>query len=256
MSQRVKQVVANWKMNGNAVANGALLSALREGSQTQGKAQVTVCVPFVYLSQVRCALSGSALRWGAQDVSEFPPGAYTGDVSLEMLQDFGCSVTLVGHSERRRFYAESDQRCAAKALRALRGKMSVCLCVGEREQEHRSGQTANVVRSQLNVLLEQLDADDCSRLMVAYEPVWAIGTGQAATPEQAQEVHAMLRDALRQVAGTQAERIPILYGGSVKPDNARALFAMPDIDGGLIGGASLVAKDFLDIVTAAGATAT
>ena len=255
MSQRVKQVVANWKMNGNAEANGVLLEALRKGPTKPPHVQVAVCVPFPYLAQVRCALAGSNLVWGAQDVSEYPPGAYTGDVSIEMLQDFGCSLTLVGHSERRQYYAESNQRSAAKAVRALRGGLKVCFCVGEREEEHRSGKTAEVVKGQLDALLEQIEVADCSRLILAYEPVWAIGTGQTATPEQAQQVHAMLRDAVRQVAPTHADRTAILYGGSVKPDNAKALFAMPDIDGGLIGGASLIAKDFLNIVAAAAATA-
>ena len=253
MPQRVKQVVANWKMNGNAVANGVLLQALCQGLTKQGQVQVAVCVPFPYLEQVRNALADSELSWGAQDVSEYLPGAYTGDVSLEMLKDFGCSLTLVGHSERRQYYAESNQRSAAKAMRALRGGLNVCFCVGEREEERRSGRTAEVVKAQLDALLLQIEVADCSRLIIAYEPVWAIGTGRTATPEQAQAVHEMLRDAVRQAAAVDADRIPILYGGSVKPDNAKALFAMPDIDGGLIGGASLVARDFLNIVAAASA---
>jgi triosephosphate isomerase len=254
MSQRVKRVVANWKMNGTAAANAQLVEALCGDSAFQGKSEIALCVPYPYLAQVGELLKGRHVALGAQDVSQYSPGAYTGDVSLEMLQDLGCTMTLAGHSERRHYYGESSERAAAKAMRALRGGLTAVLCVGERLDEHEAGRTKEVVLGQLNALLRQIDASDLAKLIVAYEPVWAIGTGKTATPEQAQEVHRELRDALREVDQKGAMNVPLLYGGSVKPDNASALFSMPDIDGGLIGGASLVAQDFLKIVAAASAS--
>jgi triosephosphate isomerase len=170
-----------------------------------------------------------------------------------MLQDFGCTMVIVGHSERRGFHAETDERCAAKALHAIRSGLQVVFCVGEKLEQRELGTTAEVVRGQLDVLLRQLEAPEMERLVVAYEPIWAIGTGKTATPEQAQAVHKDLRTALMQRHPAQADQVPLLYGGSVKPGNAKALFEMADIDGGLIGGASLVAPEFLSIVAASAA---
>ncbi len=252
MSQRVKRVVANWKMNGSVASNQELVRALSAGLAVQGKSKVALCVPHPYLAQVRALLGETPVAVGAQDMSEFSPGAYTGDVSLEMLQDLGCSLTLAGHSERRHYYGETSERAAAKALRAMRGGLCAVLCVGERLEEHDQGRTSEVVLGQLRALLDQIGPDDdLGRLVVAYEPVWAIGTGKTASPEQAQDVHYMLRRAIEKAGGQRAAGVALLYGGSVKPENAGALFAMPDIDGGLIGGASLVARDFLQIVAAA-----
>jgi triosephosphate isomerase len=254
MSQRVMRVVANWKMNGSAASNQVLVQAVTAGLLVKGKSKVALCVPHPYLAQVRALLGEAPVALGAQDMSEFAPGAYTGDVSLEMLQDLGCSLTLAGHSERRHYYGETSERAAAKALRAMRGGMCAVLCVGERLDEHDAGRTSEVVLGQLRALLDQLKPeDDLERLVVAYEPVWAIGTGKTASPEQAQDVHDMLRQAIEKACGQRAASVPLLYGGSVRPENASALFAMPDIDGGLIGGASLVARDFLQIVAAASA---
>jgi triosephosphate isomerase len=251
MSQRVKRVVANWKMNGSAASNQELVQAINAGLGLQCKSKLALCVPHPYLAQVRALLGQSPVVVGAQDMSEYLPGAYTGDVSLEMLQDLGCSLTLAGHSERRHYYGESSERAAAKALRAMRGGLCAVLCVGERPEEHDEGRTSEVVLGQLSALLDQLEPDDLERLVVAYEPVWAIGTGKTASPEQAQDVHYILRRAIEQISKERAASVPLLYGGSVKPENASALFAMPDIDGGLIGGASLVAQDFLQIAAAA-----
>jgi len=253
MSHRPKLVVANWKMHGSATANAALLSALTAGLATGCRSEVAVCVPFPYLGQAREFLSKSAIAWGAQDVSEHAPGAYTGDVSVEMLEDFGASVVLVGHSERRVFHAESNERAAAKALRALHGALRVVFCVGESLAERQAGITDRVVRGQLRALLSGLMPQMMGQLVVAYEPVWAIGAGNAAKPEDVQEVHAVLREQLQRVDAKMGSACPLLYGGSVKKETAARLFELPDVDGGLIGGASLVAPEFLAIVAAADA---
>ena len=231
---RVRLVAGNWKMHGSRAANAALLDALVK----ENPSGCAVCVPFPYLGQVAERLRGSPIAWGAQNVSEHAQGAYTGEVSAAMLAEFGCRYVLVGHSERRQLYGESDAQAAAKFAAVKGAGMTPILCVGETLRERDAGKTEEVVA-------RQLSAVDFKGGVLAYEPVWAIGTGRNATPEQAQAVHAFLRK--RVPADT-----PILYGGSVKPQNAAAIFAMPDVDGGLIGGASLVAKDFLDIVKAAG----
>jgi triosephosphate isomerase len=230
-------VAGNWKMHGSRASNSALLDALLKGIKDQKGVECAVCVPFPFLGEVAERLRGTPLALGAQNVSEHAQGAYTGEVSAAMLAEFGCRYVIVGHSERRQLFGESDAQAAAK-FAAVRGAgMTPILCVGETLAERDAGKTEAVVAG-------QLDAVDFENGVLAYEPVWAIGTGRNATPEQAQAVHAFLR---RRVPA----QTPILYGGSVKPQNAAAIFAMPDVDGGLIGGASLVAKDFLDIVKAA-----
>jgi triosephosphate isomerase len=230
-------VAGNWKMHGSRASNSALLDALLKGIKGLKGVECALCVPFPFLGEVSERLRGTPLAWGAQNVSEHAQGAYTGEVSASMLAEFGCRYVIVGHSERRQLFGESDARVAAK-FAAVRGAgMTPILCVGETLAERDAGKTEAVVAG-------QLDAVDFENGVLAYEPVWAIGTGRNATPEQAQAVHAFLR---RRVPA----QTPILYGGSVKPQNAAAIFAMPDVDGGLIGGASLVAKDFLDILKAA-----
>jgi triosephosphate isomerase len=244
---RRKLVVGNWKMNGNRLTNAALLAGLGEAGPFE--ADVAVCAPFPYLCEVALSLQGKRIAWGAQDCSANDNGAYTGEVAASMLSEFGCSVVIVGHSERRGGHAESDQLVADKAKLALKHKLTPIVCVGETLAEHDAGQTEVVVKRQLSAVIHTL-GHCISQIVVAYEPVWAIGTGKTATPEQAQAVHGLLRAQL-QAATPKAGEMQILYGGSVKPDNAAMLFSQPDIDGGLIGGASLKAADFVAICRAA-----
>jgi len=211
---------------------------------------VAVCVPFPYLADVAAAWGGSDLHWGAQDCSAHDQGAFTGEVSAGMLSEFGCRFAIVGHSERRQFHQESDQEVADKAKAALAKGVTPIVCVGESLAQREAGETEHIVKRQLSAVIHTL-AHCAGEMVVAYEPVWAIGTGRTASPEQAQAVHAVLRAQLQAATG-HADRMKILYGGSVKADNARALFAQPDIDGGLIGGASLKADDFIAICHAAG----
>ncbi|MEW6705911.1 MAG: triose-phosphate isomerase [Pseudomonadota bacterium] len=245
---RRKLVVGNWKMHGSHPANAELLAGIL-AARPFG-ADVAVCVPFPYLSETAVTLAGSELRWGAQDVSAHEQGAYTGEVSAAMLAEFGCRYAIVGHSERRAYHAESDQLVADKARAALARGVTPIVCVGETLQQREAGETEAVVKRQLSAVIHTL-THCIGEIVVAYEPVWAIGTGRTATPEQAQEVHALLRAQL-QAATPHASDMRLLYGGSVKPDNAAALFGQPDIDGGLIGGASLKAADFVAICRAAG----
>jgi triosephosphate isomerase len=243
---RGRFVVGNWKMNGGLQANAALLETLRAGWAPPKGREVAVCVPFPYLAQAREALAGSAIAWGAQDVSAHAVGAYTGEVSGAMLAEFGARYVLVGHSERRQLHDESDEIVAAKAVAALKAGLTPVVCVGETLSEREDDATELVVGRQFDAVAQALEAK-LGRIVLAYEPVWAIGTGRTATPEQAQEVHAFLRARLRQ-SGTAD--VQVLYGGSVKAANAGALFAMPDVDGGLVGGASLDATEFLGIAAA------
>lgn len=246
---RQKLVAGNWKMQGSLAANQGLLAAVRAGA-TGVKAQIAICVPFPYLAQARSVLEGSAVAWGAQDVSEHEQGAYTGEVSAAMLKDFGCRFVIVGHSERRAMYGDTDSVVAAKFAAALKAGLTPILCVGESLAEREANVTGEVVTRQLDAVIALCGAKSVAGAVVAYEPVWAIGTGRTATPAQAQEVHAVIRARIgTEAAG--AQQLPILYGGSVKPGNAGELFGQSDIDGGLIGGASLVAQDFLAICTAA-----
>ena len=240
-------VAGNWKMHGSLASNAALLKDVLAGVGTV-RCEVAVCVPYPYLGQGQQALEVSNVALGAQDCSAHTGGAHTGEVSVSMLQDFGCRYVIVGHSERRADLHESDSLVAAKAERALEAGMTPIVCVGETLAQRESGETATVVTRQLQAVTHLL-GEQTARIVLAYEPVWAIGTGRTASPEQAQEVHAVLRAHLRSVSPAAAE-VRILYGGSVKPDNAAVLFAQPDIDGGLIGGASLKASDFLAIAAA------
>jgi triosephosphate isomerase (TIM) len=244
---RKKLIVGNWKMHGHRAANAELLRGLLAAGPFE--ADVGVCVPFPYLLDTAVTLADSGIRWGAQDVSAHEQGAFTGEVSAAMLADSGCRYTLVGHSERRAYHQESDALVADKAAAALAHGVTPIVCVGETLQERDAGQTEAVVKRQLSAVIHKL-AHCASEIVVAYEPVWAIGTGRTASTDQAQAVHAVLRAQLQAATG-HADRMIILYGGSVKPDNATALFGMPDIDGGLIGGASLKAADFAAICRAA-----
>jgi triosephosphate isomerase len=244
----MKLIVGNWKMHGSHKANAELLQGLLDARPFV--ADVAVCVPFPFLSETAVALAGSDIRWGAQDCSAHEQGAYTGEVSAGMLHEFGCRYAIVGHSERRQYHAESDQLVADKAKAALARGVTPIVCVGETLAQREADQTDAVVKRQLSAVIHTL-AHCAGEMVVAYEPVWAIGTGRTATPEQAQAVHALLRAQL-QAATAHAERVKILYGGSVKPDNASALFAQADIDGALVGGASLKAADFVAICRAAG----
>jgi triosephosphate isomerase len=247
---RRKLVVGNWKMNGSKASNAALLSGISAGIDG-AKADCAVCAPAPYLAQCEAALAGSLAAWGAQDVSRHAGGAYTGEVSATMLADFACRYVIVGHSERRACHAESSELVAKKAVAALEAGLTPIVCVGETLAEREAGRTVAVVSAQLGAVLTLLDGAGVARIVLAYEPVWAIGTGRTATPEMAQEVHAQLRAQLREKHGAAAETVRILYGGSLKPDNAKELMAQPDIDGGLIGGAALKTADFLAIVDAA-----
>lgn len=245
---RNRLVVANWKMNGSLEANARWAEAFL--ALEDAGCDAAVCAPSVYLSQMACLLKGSSVALGAQDVNEFESGAYTGEVSARMLAEIGCSYVIVGHSERRALYGDTDDRVALKAKAALAAGIHPIVCVGETLEEREAGETIAVVSRQLEAVIGKVGAEDFARCTVAYEPVWAIGTGKSATPEIAQEVHAALRAELTRHAAELGDKVRILYGGSVKPGNATSLFAMPDIDGGLIGGAALKAQDFYEICTA------
>ena len=247
---RRKLVVGNWKMNGSRTSNAVLLSEIVAGLTASGAASA-VCVPAPYLAQCQAQLAGSALGWGAQDVSAHASGAYTGEISTAMLQDFGCSYVVIGHSERRAYHGESDAQVAAKTVAALAAGITPIVCIGETLAQREAGQTDAVVAQQLGAVLAAISADDVAKLVLAYEPVWAIGTGKTATPQMAQDVHQVLRVQLAAKNAVAAAGVQILYGGSMKPENAKELMAMPDIDGGLIGGAALKAADFLAIIHAA-----
>ncbi len=248
---RNKLVMGNWKMHGNLQANEVLLARLLAGWGEGRAAGLAVCVPAPYLAQTQNLLQGSVIGWGAQNVSKHLSGAYTGEVSASMLLDFGCWYVLIGHSERRAIYGETDFVAAAKFSAALSAGLMPVLCVGETLAERESGVTEKVIARQLDVVLELTGIQGFGRAVVAYEPVWAIGTGKTASPEQAQVVHAHIRQRLSEHDAHLAAKLQILYGGSVKASNAAKLFAMPDIDGALVGGASLVAEEFLAIGQAA-----
>jgi len=243
-----KRIFGNWKMNGSLAANAALVDALAQGVHV-GACEIAVCAPAPYLAQLQSLLDGSSIAIGAQDVSAHADGAFTGEVSAAMLRDFGVRYVLVGHSERRQYHAESDELVARKAQAALVCGITPVVCVGETLAQREAGETESVVRRQLAAVV-QVNGHCLSEIVLAYEPVWAIGTGRTAMPQQAQAVHAVLRAQLL-AASKAAGRIPILYGGSMNAANAAELLAQPDIDGGLVGGASLKAVDFLKIVACA-----
>jgi triosephosphate isomerase len=243
-----KLIAGNWKMNGSLVANEALVREIAHG-MAQVACTVAVCVPAPYLAQVNQLRAGSRIEVGAQDVSRHEQGAYTGEVSAPMLREFGVRYAIVGHSERRQYHGETDEVVADKAKAALAHGITPIVCVGETLAEREAGRTQEVVKRQMAAIIHA-NGHCISEVVTAYEPVWAIGTGRTATPEQAQEVHALLRAQLK-AATAHAERVHILYGGSMNAGNAAALLAQPDVDGGLIGGASLKAADFLRIIAAA-----
>ncbi|MBV1788936.1 triose-phosphate isomerase [Marinobacterium sp. D7] len=247
-------VAGNWKMNGRVVQNDELVTTVLAGLAEQAlteQVDVMVFPPSVYIAQVEAATRESALSVGAQNLCEFADGAYTGELSAEMLVDVGCSAVLIGHSERRAMFGDDEQRVAEKVKAALVAGLTPVLCLGESLEQRDAEQTLSVVTEQFKSAVAGLKLPEITRLVLAYEPVWAIGTGRTATPEQAQEVHAHLRVLLAEYGQSVADTVRVLYGGSVNADNAAALFAQQDIDGGLIGGASLKAKDFLAICQAA-----
>ena len=243
-----KLIAGNWKMNGSLAANEALLAALAQSMSTRPACDVAVCVPAPYFAQVQ-SLKSAAIDLGSQDVSTQSSGAYTGEISAVMLKDFGARYAIVGHSERRQYHFESDALVADKAKAALAAGVTPIVCVGETLAEREAGRTEEVVKRQLAAVIHT-NGHCISEIVVAYEPVWAIGTGKTASPQEAQVVHAVLRAQLK-AATDQSARVKILYGGSMNAANAASLLAQPDIDGGLIGGASLKAADFLSIIAAA-----
>jgi triosephosphate isomerase len=245
---RRKLVAANWKMNGSSAANAQWVASWRGFAPP---CDAVVCAPFVYLPQVGAGLAGAGAQLGAQNLSEQAPGAFTGEIAGEMLLDVGCRWVLVGHSERRALYGETNELVAKKAARAIALGLQPIVCIGETLSERDAGRTLEVVSAQVAAVLAVCSVEQLAGGALAYEPVWAIGTGRTATPAQAQEVHAAIRAQLARADSAAAQRTRILYGGSVKPGNAAELFAQPDIDGGLIGGASLVAADFAAICAAA-----
>ncbi|MDE2118954.1 MAG: triose-phosphate isomerase [Betaproteobacteria bacterium] len=247
---RRKLVAGNWKMQGSLARNEVLLNAVVAGMAQMPGVDCAVCVPFPYLAQAQQMLRGSPVKWGAQDVHQMDKGAYTGEVAASMLCDFGCRYVIVGHSERRSLYGESSQLVAEKFAAAQQAGLLPILCLGETLAQRESGITEAVVAEQLDAVIKLLGALSLRNAVLAYEPVWAIGTGRTATPQQAQAVHAFIRQRVAGHDGQVAQGLGILYGGSVKAANAAELFAMPDIDGGLIGGASLVAEEFLAICNA------
>jgi triosephosphate isomerase len=247
---RRKLVVGNWKMHGSLAQNESLLSALKSGAEQLSHVDIAVCAPFPYLAQLQQQLSASSVKWGAQDVHQLEKGAFTGEVSAAMLADFGCTYVIVGHSERRNIYGEDSQLVAEKFSAAQQAGLIPILCVGETLQQRESGETEAVVAEQLDAVIALVGAQALRKAVVAYEPVWAIGTGKTASPDQAQTVHAFIRQRVAGHDDRVAQGLVILYGGSVKAANAPELFAKADIDGGLIGGAALIAEEFLGICRA------
>ncbi len=240
-------VVGNWKMNGSLAANAKLLDELTVLMQRSSDLQTVVCAPFIYLTQLASLVDSKAILIGAQDVSVHLDGAYTGEISAAMLADVDCRYVIVGHSERREYHHESNHLVAQKTMAAQRAGLVPIVCVGETLEQRESGNTLDIIGDQLNAVKSVVGESQLAQCVIAYEPVWAIGTGLTATPEQAQEVHQFIRQQL----GDGGADTQILYGGSVKPNNAETLFSQPDIDGALVGGASLAASDFFDIVSAA-----
>lgn len=248
---RVKFVAGNWKMNGNRASNEALLQALLPALAEISGMESVICPPYVYLSQVRSLLNGAKTGLGSQDLCQYANGAYTGGISAAMLKDLGCSHVIVGHSERRTLFGETDVLVAEKFLVAQQAGLQPVLCVGETLAERESGATEQVVARQLQAVIDSAGVAALRNSVIAYEPVWAIGTGKTATPDEAQAVHAFIRGRVASADRAVADAVRIVYGGSVKAGNAVQLFAMPDIDGGLIGGAALVAEEFIAICRAA-----
>ncbi|AEJ02686.1 triosephosphate isomerase [Nitrosomonas sp. Is79A3] len=247
---RKKMVAGNWKMHGNLVENKQLLDAIVTGLNGLYKVNFFVCVPYPYLPSVQSILQNTNIAWGAQNLSQFERGAYTGEISASMLNDFECRYVIVGHSERRSLFGEDSQIVAEKYQAAQRAGITPILCVGESLEQREAGTTEQVIEEQLATVIKLAGVESLAKAIVAYEPVWAIGTGRTASPEQAQDVHSFIREGIAKQNVNIAKSLTILYGGSVKASNASALFDMSDIDGGLIGGASLVANDFVAICRA------
>lgn len=243
-------IAGNWKMNGTGASAEALLSGVIDGAAAISKTEIAVCPPFPFLPLGERMLSGTSVRLGAQNVCTKEAGAYTGEVSAAMLAEFGCRYVICGHSERREYYGETDESIAEKLLACMNHELTPILCVGETLQQREQDLTETVIASQLHGIVARIGIDAFNRCEIAYEPVWAIGTGKTATPEQAQHVHAFIRQQIAAHSQSISEKIRILYGGSMKAANARDLLSQSDIDGGLIGGASLVAEDFLAICQA------
>ncbi|MGE5095237.1 MAG: triose-phosphate isomerase [Betaproteobacteria bacterium] len=248
---RSRAVVGNWKLNGSLAGNESLLRALLREIPRDTDVACAVCVPSPYLAQVQGLLAGSGIGWGAQDVSRHDQGAYTGEVSGRMLAEFGCRYAIVGHSERRTLFGETDALVAEKYAAARRAKLTPIFCIGETLEQRERGETETVLARQVDALLDKCGVAELDGGIVAYEPVWAIGTGRTATSAQAQEAHGFIRGRIAAKDRAIAQKLALLYGGSVKASNAAELFAMPDVDGGLVGGASLVAEDFAGIWRAA-----
>jgi len=244
-------VAGNWKMNGSRAGVAELLDGIKAGMADVSTAEVAVCPPYVFIPEAAARLQGTAVAWGGQNLSTHASGAYTGEIAAAMLTDYGCKYVIVGHSERRTLYGEDDATVAEKYEVARKAGLVPIFCVGETLEEREAGTTEEVVGRQLDAVLERFGAQALAAGVIAYEPVWAIGTGRTATPEQAQDVHAFIRARIAAKDAAVAAAVQILYGGSMKPDNAAELLAKPDIDGGLIGGASLKASDFLAICRAA-----
>ena len=250
-SLRRKLVAGNWKMHGSLAANRELIGELRTALGDFAGADVTVCVPAPYLAQVAELVQGSRIALGAQNVSEFKGGAYTGEHACAMLKELGCTSVIVGHSERRALYGETNAQVAAKVMAVLAAGLTPVFCMGETLAEREADATEAVVAAQLDAVIAAAGIDALGKIVLAYEPVWAIGTGKTASPEQAQAVHAFIRARIARQSASVAAQVKILYGGSVKAANAQALFACADIDGGLVGGASLQAAEFAAICKAA-----
>ncbi len=244
-------VAGNWKMNGSLAGAKELLEGIKAGMTEVEKAEVAVCPPFVYLAETQANLQGTSVVWGGQDISVHASGAYTAEIAGPMLTDFGCKYVIIGHSERRTYHGESDALVAEKHEAAMNAGLAPIFCVGETLEEREQGVTEEVVGRQVDAVIDRCGVDALGQGVIAYEPVWAIGTGVTATPEQAQDVHAFIRSRVAAHSAAVAAGVRILYGGSMKPGNAGELLAKPDIDGGLIGGASLKVGDFLGICTAA-----
>ena len=244
-------VAGNWKMNGSKESIQSLLDGVKAGMGDVNNAEVAVCAPAIYIPLVEELLAGSRVTWGGEDLSVHASGAYTGEIAASMLNDFGCKYVIIGHSERRTYHAESDELVAAKYEAAMSAGLVPIFCIGETLDEREQGITSEVVARQVDAVINKLGVAALAKGVIAYEPVWAIGTGKTATPEQAQEVHAFIRSRIAASDASVAEGVQILYGGSMNAGNASELLAQPDIDGGLIGGASLKADDFLTIARAA-----
>jgi len=244
-------VAGNWKMNGSLASVRELLAGIKAGIGEVKVAEVAVCPPAIYIPEVQAQLAGTAIAWGGQDLSVHESGAYTGEIAGPMLRDFDCKYVIIGHSERRTYHGETDELVAEKFAAARKAGLVPIFCIGETLEERESGVTEEVVARQVDAVIDHCGVEMLGEGVIAYEPVWAIGTGKTATPEQAQEVHAFIRGRVAERSAQVAEGLRILYGGSMKPGNAAELLAKPDIDGGLIGGASLKAEDFLGICTAA-----